>query len=298
MRLLILGGTGMLGHKMFQYARSVETDVWCTIRGAFSGSGLERVIDAGAARSVIPQVDVMDWDRLQATLEDLRPEVVVNCVGVVKQRPEARAAIPSITINALLPHRVSAAVARWGGRLVHISTDCVFSGRRGSYKEEDDADATDLYGRSKLLGEVSDVNAITLRTSMIGRELREHRSLLDWLLRQDGGAVRGFRRAIYSGLTTNELARVIWMVIERHPTLSGVFHVAGDPISKYDLLRLVVSTFGLHIQVDADDDFVCDRSLIGDRFREGTGYRSPGWPELVADLHRDPTPYEKLAEAR
>jgi dTDP-4-dehydrorhamnose reductase len=290
-RVLIMGGTGMLGHKVFQLARSRFPETWCTIRGRREDSGLETIGLAAPAEAVCEHVDVMDWASVDRVLGELRPDVVVNCVGIVKQRAEAKAAIPSITINALLPHRLAAALAAWDGRLVHISTDCVFSGSRGHYTENDHPDAQDLYGRSKLLGEVTDARTVTLRTSMIGRELREHRSLLDWVLQQNGRTIRGYRRALYSGLTTNELAQVICRIIEDRPALSGLYQVTSDTITKYDLLQLIVKAYGLDTQVEPDDDFFCDRSLVGDRFREATGYRCPSWPQLVAALCADPTPY-------
>ena len=291
MRILVLGGGGMLGHKVVQHARGRFPETWCTLRGTRREPSLAPVERDLAAVRVVEGLDAMDWTAVEAVLHDLRPAVVVNCVGIVKQREEARAAVPSITINALLPHRLAAALQAWGGRLIHISTDCVFSGRRGQYTEADQSDAEDLYGRSKFLGEVVEPNAVTLRTSMIGRELREHRSLLDWLLQQNGGTVRGYRRALYSGLTTIELAAVILCVIEQHPRLSGLYQVTSNTISKYDLLRLIVATLGLDIRVEPDDAFFCDRSLVGEKFRAATGYRCPSWPALVEALKADPTPY-------
>jgi len=291
-RVLVLGGTGMLGHKVFQHARERFPETWCTIRGRLENSGFERIGLATPADAVREHVDVTDWATVAGVLRELQPDVVINCVGIVKQREEARAAVPSIAINALLPHRIAEALAAWNGRLVHVSTDCVFSGDRGQYTEADPADAKDLYGRSKLLGEVTAGNAITLRTSMIGRELREHRSLLDWVLQQNGRTIKGYRRAFYSGLTTNELARVIGRVIQDHAGLSGLYQVTSETITKYDLLKLIVAAFGLATQVDPDDEFFCDRSLVGERFRLATGYRSPSWPQLVKDLRDDPTPYQ------
>lgn len=297
-RVLILGGTGMLGHKVFQHARSRSSETWCTIRGRREESGLERLGLGTPPERICERVDVMEWGVVRALLHDLRPDVVVNCVGIVKQRAEAKAAIPSIAVNALLPHRLADAIGGWNGRLVHISTDCVFSGRRGQYTEDDVPDPEDLYGRSKLLGEVTAGHAVTLRTSMIGRELREHRSLLDWLLQQNGRTIKGFRRAYFSGLTTNELARVICRVIEEHPGLTGLYQVTGETTTKYDLLNLIVRTFGLDIRVEPEDTFFCDRSLVGTRFRDATGYRCPSWTSLVADLYADPTPYQELAKTR
>lgn len=282
----------MLGHKMFQLARLRFAETWCTVRGRRETSGLDRIGLGQPAYAIREHVDAMDWKSVDGVLRELRPDAVVNCIGIVKQRAEANAPLPSITINALLPHRIAASLAAWNGRLVHISTDCVFSGSRGSYREDDTPDARDLYGRSKLLGEVTDGHAITLRTSMIGRELREHRSLLDWVLQQNGRTIPGYRRARFSGLTTNELARVICGVLEHHPHLRGLYHVTSDTITKYDLLRLIVEAFGLDVRVEADDEFFCDRSMIGDRFSEATGYRCPPWEQLVQELRADPTPYQ------
>ena len=295
-RVLVLGGTGMLGHKVLQQVRERFPHSCCTVRGRREDSGLQRIVPGIAPDAIREHVDVMDWTSVEGVLSELRPDVVVNCVGIVKQREEAKAAVPSITINALLPHRLAEALAAWNGRLVHVSTDCVFSGDRGQYTEDDLPDARDLYGRSKLLGEVTAGNAITLRTSMIGRELREHRSLLDWVLQQDGRTIKGFRRAFYSGLTTNELARVICRVIEDHSRLGGLYQVTSETITKYDLLKLIIDAYGLTTRVEPDDEFFCDRSLSGDRFRLATGYVSPSWPQLVRDLHDDPTPYPAAQE--
>jgi dTDP-4-dehydrorhamnose reductase len=283
----------MLGHKVFQAVCATFVESWGTVRAALPEE--QRRALFGPAARVIEQVDVLDWPNVAGVIGDIRPDVVVNCVGIVKQRADASAAIPSITINALLPHRLAALQRTWGGRLVHISTDCVFSGARGHYTELDESDAHDLYGRSKFLGEVADENAVTLRTSMIGRELSEHRSLLDWLLQQRGRMVRGYRRAFYSGLTTNELTRVILLLITEHPRLTGLFQVTSDTITKFDLLRLIVETYGLDLQVDPDDEFFCDRSLIGDKFRLATGYQCPAWPALIAELYADGTPYTDVA---
>lgn len=293
MRVLVLGGAGMLGHKVFQVARTRFPETWCTLRGTRSDPSLSPIERDLAAGRVLDRLDAMDWAAVESALHEVRPDVVINCIGIVKQRGDAKAAIPSITINSLLPHQLAAALAPWGGRLIHISTDCVFSGRRGQYTEADHSDAEDLYGRSKFLGEVAEPNALTLRTSMIGRELRERRSLLEWVLQQNGRTIRGFRRAFYSGLTTNELAAVILGLIERHPALSGVYQVTSETITKYDLLRLIVDAFGLDIRVEPDDEFFCDRSLIGDKFRAATGYRCPPWSALLRAVSEDPTPYAR-----
>lgn len=290
--ILVLGADGMLGHKMFQLLGARFPGTRGTLKTSkadprFAGIPLLQ------SDAIVEGVDVMQEDALRRRIEALRPDVAVNCVGVIKQRDAAHDPIPSITINALLPHRLAAWLRPWNGRLIHFSTDCVFSGRRGCYREDDRSDAEDLYGKSKFLGEVAHApNALTLRTSIIGRELFNHRSLLDWFLQQHG-TVRGFTKVIYSGVTTNHLAGVVGDVIERHRDLHGLYQVASDPIAKHDLLRLVQDAYGkTDVTIVPDDREVSDRSLDGRRFAAATGYVCPPWPTLVAELAADPTPYE------
>jgi dTDP-4-dehydrorhamnose reductase len=293
MRTLILGGAGMLGHKMFQtFSERYPETTWCTVREEAGDPLLERV-DLFRSDRVVRGVDAMRIDALEGLVGELRPDAVINCIGVIKQRGAAKEAIPSITVNSLLPHGRGAAAARHGGRLVHFSTDCVFSGRKGDYRESDAPDAEDLYGRSKLLGEASDENALTLRTSIIGRELRTHRSLLDWFLSQAGGRVSGYRRVWWSGVTTNHLSELVASFLERHPDLSGVYQLAGRKINKYDLLLALREAYGVEVEVVPDDQAVLDRSLVGERLREATGYEPPAWDALLADLAADPTPYDR-----
>jgi dTDP-4-dehydrorhamnose reductase len=289
--ILILGGSGMLGHKMFQVLGARFADISCTIRGKTSAAELRRV-ELFQSDSVIPEVDVTDVDRLAALLSDLTPDVVVNCVGIVKQRDTARDAIPSITVNSLLPHHLAAICETINARLIHFSTDCVFSGDKGAYTEDDPSDARDLYGRTKFLGEVHGPAALTLRTSMIGRELTHRSSLLEWFLAQDGQKVKGYRKALYAGLTTNRMAYLVGAIIEHHPDLTGLFHVAGPWIPKYDLLVQIRDAFGLSIEIESDDEVVIDRTLDGSRFAAATGFSPPTWQEMVTELANDPTPYE------
>jgi dTDP-4-dehydrorhamnose reductase len=216
----------------------------------------------------------------------------VNCIGVIKQRAEAQSPIPSITINALLPHRIAETLAGWGGRLIHFSTDCVFSGRRGHYSETDPSDAEDLYGRSKFLGEAAGPNALTLRTSIIGRELDHHKSLLDWFLLGRHVRVSGFTNVWWSGVTTNHLADVVADLTDRHQSLSGLYQVSSGRISKFELLCHLRDGYGLQIEVEPDDGLVNDRSLDGSRFAAATRYQCPPWERLITQLVSDPTPYE------
>jgi len=291
MKVVILGAGGMLGHKIFQTLIPIFPETIATIRGTVSEPPFCR-IPLFQEESVIEGVDAMDFGRLERLLREMRPQVVINCVGVIKQRAAAKAAIPSIAINALLPHRLAEACGTWGGRLIHFSTDCVFSGRRGGYTEEDPSDAEDLYGKSKCLGEVSTENALTLRTSIIGRELSHFQSLLEWFLSRPGGTVGGYTRAIYSGLTTNYLAELVGKLLVDHPGLSGLYQVASASLSKFDLLILLRNAYSLDMEIVPSDAEICDRSLSGQKFQRATGYCTPSWPELVRQMAEDPTPYD------
>jgi dTDP-4-dehydrorhamnose reductase len=290
MRIVVIGGAGMLGHKTFQVLRERFPGTVCTTREDVRRPPFDRV-DLLQGDDVIRGVDVMEFDRLHGVLKEYHPDFIVNCVGIVKQRQEAQMAVPSITINALLPHKLAAFAEEWGGRVIHPSTDCVFDGRRGGYTETDDSSAEDLYGKSKFLGELQCENGLTLRTSIIGRELVDHSSLLDWFLAQRGKTIRGFRRVIYSGVTTNQFAEVVTMIIRRFPELHGLFQVASEPISKHDLLCLLREAYNLDVKIVPEDREVSDRSMKGDKFRKATGYMSPSWAELTERLAKDPTPY-------
>lgn len=290
MNVLIMGGAGMLGHKMFQILRERLPEVWCSIREPLPGVSL---FNEG---NVITHIDVADWTALERLLRDRRPRVIVNCVGVIKQRALAKSAVPSIAINALLPHRLAELAASWHGRLIHFSTDCVFSGERGNYTESDLWDARDLYGQTKALGEVTTAaNALTLRTSIIGRELSQFHSLLEWFLAQAERHVpiKGYTRALYSGVTTNYLASLVATLIEYHPALHGLYQVTSETISKYDLLRLLARAYHLGVTIDPEDHFFCNRSMRGDKFFAATSCHTPPWADLVAQVAQDPTPYDK-----
>lgn len=290
-RIVVLGGAGMLGHKIFQHLRERFAGTICTTRQDVHEPPLERV-DLLHGADVISGVDVMDFRALASRLRNLQPEFLINCVGVIKQRDAAHSPIPSITINSLLPHRLAALVAEWNGRLIHFSTDCVFSGARGGYTEDDLSDAEDLYGKSKFLGEVAAPNALTLRTSIIGRELLQHKSLLDWFLAQNHKTVSGFKRVIYSGVTTNQMATLVGDVIEKHTNLSGLYQVVADPINKHDLLSLIRDAYQLDVEIIPDEQVISDRSMKGDKLRAAIGYVSPPWPTLIENLKNDSTPYD------
>lgn len=290
MKLMILGGGGMLGHRLWLAARTRHE----TVATSRSMPPFPQALVAGQIDGWLTGVDAADFDSVVAALAAVRPDVVVNCIGIIKQRAAARSPVQSLAVNALFPHRLAALCAASSARLIHISTDCVFSGATGSYTEADSPDAGDLYGRSKLLGEVEGAGCVTLRTSLIGREVVGGYGLIEWFLAQPGPKVPGFTRAIFSGLTTHALAEVVLDVAERHHDLHGLYHVSAESIAKFDLLKLVASQFGLDRTIVPIDEPVIDRSLDSNRFRAATGFTPRSWPDMVADMARDGSVYDTL----
>lgn len=277
MKVMILGVTGMLGNAMF---RVLSEDAGLIVYGTARSERARRYFSNELSKRLSIAVDVENYDSVVKAFAAIRPDVVVNCVGLVKQLADANDPLQALPINALLPYRLAALCQATGARLVHISTDCVFSGTKGNYLESDVPDAYDLYGRSKLLGEVDYPHAITLRTSIIGHELTGQRSLVGWFLAQQK-SVKGFTKAIFSGLPTVELARVVRDVVLKRAELHGLYHVAAKPINKFDLLNLVAKVYGKDTEIIPDESLVIDRSLNADRFKESTGYMAPDWPSLV-----------------
>lgn len=282
MRILVLGASGMLGHTVY---RVIGEDPQNEVIGTLRSEWANRHLPKRANSRIIAGIDVESPDQLVSAFAEARPDVVINCVGVVKQLQSAHDPLITIPINSILPHRLANIAAAAGARLIHVSTDCVFTGAKGGYLESDAPDALDLYGRTKLLGEVDRPNAITLRTSIIGPELENGATgLVGWFLAQQG-KVKGFSKAVFSGFPTVALARIIRDKVIPHSGLHGVYHVSADPIDKLTLLKLVREQYGKTIEIEPSDTPVIDRSLNSDRFRAAVGYMPPKWPELVRDMH-------------
>ncbi|MFN2499494.1 MAG: dTDP-4-dehydrorhamnose reductase family protein [Pyrinomonadaceae bacterium] len=290
LRLLILGGSGMLGHKLWQVL-SQRFDAFVTFRNLADAYTRYGIFDAERS---LGGIAADDPDALSKAISRINPDAILNCIGVVKQDAAASDPLTSISVNALFPHQLAKLSRASRARLIHISTDCVFSGRQGNYSEEAIADAEDLYGRTKYLGELSGEGCLTLRTSMIGRELKGTHGLVEWFLSQQGNKIRGFRRAVFSGFTTNALATIIGDIVERHPNLEGVYNLAANPISKFDLLTLIKQKGGLEIDIEEDETFICDRSLNGERFNAATGFVPPDWSDMVENIFSDSTPYDEI----
>jgi dTDP-4-dehydrorhamnose reductase len=285
-RVLILGASGMLGHRLWREC-SDRFDAFGTIRGrtdTFPDGG------RGDGNRVVGGVLAEDPKSVESAIARTSPQVVANCIGIVKQSNAAKDAAGMVEVNSLFPQRLARICGTRGVRLIHISTDCVFSGRRGSYTELELPDPADLYGRSKLAGEPEAPGVLTLRTSMIGWELTTRNGLLEWFASQEGEAVTGFRHAVFSGPTVPEVARLIATIADVHPQLAGIYHVGAAAISKYELLAKLRDVLGLSIDVEPADEPRIDRSLDPSRLREATGWRAPDWDEMVTELARERTP--------
>ena len=281
MKILILGASGMLGNAMVRLL-SEKTD-W-DVAGTVRSESAKRFFQHDLASLLLCGIDVEHHDSLLQAFSRTRPDVVVNCVGLVKQRADASDPLQAIPINSLLPHRLARLCEMSGARLIHMSTDCVFSGDKGGYLESDPPDADDLYGRSKFLGEVNYPHAITLRTSIIGHELQSNHGLINWFLSQQKTCA-GYTHAIFSGLPTAVLARIVRDVVIPRPDLHGIYHVAAAPITKYKLLNIVAEIYGKEIAIVPDGRVAIDRSLDATRFREATGYVAPDWETMIETMH-------------
>jgi dTDP-4-dehydrorhamnose reductase len=288
MRILILGGGGTLGHKLWQTLPSKFPDTFVSIRktkdfyakcGLFTGA------------NVIDNLDLRDFAGLNRVLDEIKPSVIVNCAGITPRREDAHNDVNIITINSLLPHKLAAWCAANHARLIHFSTDCVFNGEKGNYNELSLSDANDLYGRTKALGEVISPYAFVLRTSMIGREIFGGTELLEWFLAQRGKKIKGYRKAVFSGLTTNQHAAVVGDVIGKSPALNGCYNVASQAVSKYDLLLMLREAYNLDVEIEPDDSVDCRRNLDGSKFVNATGFVCPSWRQMLAEMAADKTPY-------
>jgi len=289
MKILIIGGSGMLGHKLVEVWQD-RFNVWTTIRNNFQQYERYKIFNRD---KTFENINIQNISLVRETIKQIKPNVVVNAVGVIKQVPLAKNIIDTLTINSIFPHQVSELSEEFQFRLINISTDCVFSGEKGNYSECDLADAHDLYGKSKHLGEVSTGNCLTLRTSIIGRELETAHSLVEWFLGNRGKSIKGFINAIYTGFPTVVLADILSNLIENYPDLCGLYHVSSEPINKFNLLTLINEAYQAEIEIEPFEDFVIDRSLDSSKFREATGFEPINWIEMIRIMAADNVVYQK-----
>ena len=289
MKVLVIGGTGMLGHKLLQVlSKSFETATTIRIKkeDLFNSEFHNHT-------KIFDNLNIENFEAVENLVKDFQPAVVINAVGIIKQLPESKNSNLILDINSIFPRRLAELISKYHFKLINISTDCVFSGKRGNYNETDISDAEDLYGKSKYLGEVIGENCLTIRTSIIGREISSTHSLIEWFLSKHGKIVKGYKNAIYSGFPTIILAEIISDLITKKPFLEGLFHISSNPINKFDLLNLVKKDFNLDIEIEPDEDFVIDRSLDSTKFRNLTGFSPDSWEKMIAKMANDPTPYDK-----
>ena len=291
MRILVLGAGGMLGHQLCRVLNN-RMDVFGTVH--LDAKEYEP-LNILPEKQLIGNMDITHLANLKKTLELIKPNAVVNGIGIVKQRDEAKQAVPSIQVNALFPHQLAELCIERGIRVIQMSTDCVFSGFRGNYSEIDVPDPVDLYGRTKLLGELNRLGCLTLRTSIIGWQLNTFSSLLSWFALQRGKHIKGYHKAIYSGFSTVVIAQLIGDILQTRQDLSGLYQVASEPITKFDLLIRLRDRLGWKdVVIDPDDQFFCDRSLSGARFSTATGWRPPTWEAMIEELSAEWPHYADL----
>lgn len=289
-KILILGVNGMLGHKLFLHLSGYEDlQVYGTARNRDEWL---KYFPLNFASNIHFDVDVNDFESLAGAIKLFKPDLVINCIGIIKQSAMGHDYCENIHVNALIPHKIAHICAKSGARMLHISTDCVFSGSKGTYRETDIPDCGDLYGRCKLLGEVEYSHCLTLRTSIIGHELQSQLGLIEWFLAQKG-SIWGYTRHIYSGFPTIELANIIAKYIIPNSALNGLYHLSSEPISKYELLQLVAQRYNKDIEIVPDELTCCDRSLDSARLRKLISYSPPSWPEMIDKMYQDflVTPY-------
>ncbi len=279
----------MLGHKLVQIF-SARFETFATSRNHLN----EEIFgDLSKKVQIFENINVENTDSVKEIIKKIEPEVVVNAVGIIKQIPSAKNVIKTLTINSIFPHQLAEVAEEVKARLICISTDCVFSGKKGNYSEEEIPDASDLYGKSKNLGEVVEGNCLTVRTSIIGRELGTKHSLLEWFLSNENGKVKGFKKAVFSGFPTQVLAEILADIIANQPNLRGLYHVSSEPINKFDLLELIKKNYGANIEIEQDENFTIDRSLDSTKFRTETDFQPQNWKKMIEIMANDETKYAK-----
>jgi len=288
MRVLILGGEGMVGHKAYQVL-SEYFDTYVTFRNF--NQRLKRT-DIFDEKKIFDKIDANEIESVKKAINRVKPDFVFNCIGIIKQLKEAKNPKITIYINSLFPHFLAEYCAIVGSKLIHISTDCVFSGKKGDYMEDDFSDAEDLYGRTKYLGEINYGNSLTIRTSIIGHELFTNLSLVEWFLSQENKIVNGYANAIYTGFPTVTLCYEIVRLINNYTNLRGIFHISSEKISKYDLLTIIKKVYDFNVEIKPYNDLYCDRSLNSEKYRKLTNFRPQTWEDMIIQMYKDKLNYK------
>ena len=285
MKILILGGNGMIGHKMYQTISKIHKDTWVTLRKSLTSYSYSEIYNP---EKVIDNIDLINFQTISNQLNKINPDIVVNACGITIRRGIETLKSNSIILNSALPHFLNEWVTSNNKRLIHFSTDCVFTGAKGDYLDNDNKDAYDLYGSTKSMGEVIDSKyAITLRGSMIGSELENKTELFEWFLKQKSKTIKGFNKVIYSGITTTKMAEIVLKLIDQFPNLSGVYNISSKPISKFELLKLWNNLFDINANIEIDNSYTSNKNLISDNFYRTISMEQPDWVELSSQLNID-----------
>ena len=285
MRILILGGNGMIGHKMYHTISKIHKDTWVTLRKNIKSYTYSEIYNSD---KVIDNIDLSNFKILLNQLNLINPDVVLNACGITIRRGINVSVSNTIILNSALPHFLNEWVTTNNKRLIHFSTDCVFTGAKGDYLDNDKIDAFDLYGSTKSMGEVIDSkHSITLRGSMIGRELENKTELFEWFLKQKNKKIKGFSNVIYSGITTTKMAEIVLKLINQYPYLSGVYNISSKPISKFELLILWNNLFDINANIEIDNSYTSNKNLISDNFYRTVSMEQPDWVELSSQLNID-----------
>ena len=292
MRILILGGNGMIGHKMYQTISKIHKDTWITLRKSLSNYSYSDIYNP---EKVIDNIDLINFQIISKQLNKINPDIIINACGITIRRGIETLKSNSIILNSALPHFLNEWVTSNNKRLIHFSTDCVFTGAKGDYLDNDNKDAYDLYGSTKSMGEVIDSKyAITLRGSMIGSELENKTELFEWFLKQKNKEIKGFNKVIYSGITTTKMAEIVLKLIDQYPNLSGVYNISSKPISKFELLKLWNDFFDINANIEIDKSYTSNKNLISDNFFRTISMEQPDWVELSSQLKIDNLLYNNL----
>lgn len=278
-KVLIIGASGMIGHQMWMMAQKYY-NAFAFIRKSKSHYDNWNLFNS---KNVIDGVNVTDFSLVESKLIKIKPDVVINCTGITIRKKEIQDLNYTLNVNSLFPQKLAKWCQNQGVRLIHFSTDCVFSGKKGYYAESDIPDATDHYGTTKFLGEVIGDKILTLRIPVIGRELEGKTELLEWVLRQKNQKIKGYSRALYSGMTVHQASKEIYKLIESTTILGGLYHISTPPISKYDLIHKINQIYKLNIQIDKEDTHITNKVLISEKYQQITGFSAPSWEIMLEE---------------
>ena len=281
MKVLILGASGLIGHKLLQKL-SNDFEVVASLhkmKAHYNNLSLFK------GKNIIEGIDARNFTLIKDLLNDFQPDIILNCIGITKRKENISDLMFSIELNSLLPHKLAAWARENNKKVIHFSTDCVFDGKHGNYNEESLTTAIDNYGKTKSLGEIIDNHNLTIRSSFIGQELFGKTELLDWFLLNEGKKIKGYTKTLYSGVSTIFMSKIVKKIILSYPKLSGLFQLAPNfPISKYDLLCIARDVYNIDIEIIPDHNIIHKPTLNGSKLRKMIDINVPNWSDMMKEL--------------